>query len=383
MCGLFGYTTKRGVKLTPKQKAQRQGILTSLAISMQERGTHSTGVAGMFEKTYTVGIVKQAERASEFVQIPEWDKLLKKDPRVVIGHTRYATVGEINNDNAHPFQEGNIIGAHNGSVWNWQEVNSQADVDSQAIFHALNEHDNDYKKALAELRGKFAITWLDLKNLDKLHLVVDGNPLHIVRVPEIETYFWCSLEYPLQAAIAGHFSLKGKTIWSPHSEQVYTIDGKHQIKKTEIAFKQYVAPTVTQHAPLITSGKDDYSKSHAEWTRHKQTWESMLDEEESEDMSNARHGGSGVDYKSFSKINDLTLTEMKAIVDQCHECQFCQTPIDTENDVFYWHETEKLILCEDDAEALEEWNYMLRLECEDLIEIDDVLWNTASIGEAN
>jgi len=26
---------------------------------------------------------------------------------------------------------------------------------------------------------------------------------------------------------------------------------------------------------------------------------------------------------------------------------------------------------------------MLRLECEDLIEIDDVLWNTASIGEAN
>lgn len=55
---------------------------------------------------------------------------------IVVGHTRFATKGEVHLGNAHPFQHLNLAVAHNGGYWAPIETGAWADCDS----HALTGH---------------------------------------------------------------------------------------------------------------------------------------------------------------------------------------------------------------------------------------------------
>lgn len=373
MCGLYGYTTKSGVKLGKKQREQRGRILSGLAVAMQERGTHSTGVAGVC-KEHGWCLVKQALSASEFINTQDYKDFVEHSPRVVIGHTRYATVGAVNNDNAHPFHEGNIIGTHNGSVYNHKEVMPEAEVDSQAIFHALDQYDNDFAPALKELRGKFAITWFDQRTPDKLHIVLDGNPLSIVRIPELQTYFWASTKYALEAVLSSHFDMRKNTIWTPHTEMVYTIDDRHQIERAKVEFGQYVAPATPDYS--------GYESKYKGWNgnTHKFDWEKELDKKElDEEEKELREYGQfllkdGKDNDNFTKVMDLDIEDMRLIMARCGECEFCTKPIDIDNEGMYWNERERMILCWKCGDDLEDWNNYVWLEQEDLYDIDNELF---------
>lgn len=360
MCGLYGYSTKEGATLTKKQRELRGRILTGLALAMQERGTHSTGVAGVC-KEHEWHLLKQAASATEFVKTKEYQNFIAHDPRVVIGHTRFATVGAVINDNAHPFNEGNIVGAHNGSVSNWKDVYPEGTVDSQAIFHNLNQHDNKFKKALKEVRGRFAITWFDQRNTDKLYIVRDVNPLSIVRIPELETYFWASLLYPLQAVLASHFDLSKTTIWTPKDEYVYEMTGQHKIKKTKIEFGKYIAPASTYN--YNESWRDTWDK---DWNKGKKNvFENRFDDKESEREEILRLTERG----NHSRIMDLTEREMRMIDDQGIECQMCQKQIDPENETLSWHSIDEAILCYSCSDALDDWEQCVLLDHDDLLDI--------------
>ncbi len=374
MCGLAGCITKKGIELTPKQKEVRNKIVRGLLIAMQERGHHSTGIAGVLPTK--TDIVKQDIEAQAFVDTPAFSQLLKKNPPIILGHTRWASSGAITQRNAHPFDYGNIIGCHNGHVSNSKEIFKEhevtdAEVDSEAIFYLLNEYKNDYKKALPELHGMFAITWIDLRYPNKVFLVRDGNPLFVIRVPELQTYFWASTEPALKAIVGTFFSLEEKNIWSPKPEEVYEFNTNFQIKKTAISFKTYVsahsapagadedadeenkeidslrqADTEKEIAEIIGK-KSIVPISYFERTGYKNPF--ALTNEEKEEMH----------HNNFYDLMNLTIPQMRDIISSLTNkgCLMCDKSIDFQMDGgVYWHKTEKGLLCPKCKYVLEENN---------------------------
>lgn len=242
MCGIFGSITHKDKKLTYPERKIRNQIIQGIAVGMQERGSHGTGIAGVFENK--TSIVKQALSAEEFVHSTGFKDLLRKNPNIIFGHTRFATVGEVSDKNTHPFVYGNIIGCHNGHVSNYEDVFEKhevnGEVDSESIFFLLNAYKNDYRKAFSELYGTFALTWINLKNPNKVFIAKDGNPLYIIRVQELQTYFWASTELALRIAIAPFYPLKGQEMWELKDEEACEINTNFQIKKTSIKFMSYL-----------------------------------------------------------------------------------------------------------------------------------------------
>ena len=157
MCGIFGAIGN----YNPDK-------VRTLCLLNKERGSHSTGIFnGKF-------VIKGAVDSSDFV-IGNGDDF-KGD--LLIGHTRFATRGAVNEKNAHPFDIGNIIGVHNGIIYNFDEklkaVAKDFEVDSEIIFYLLNKG----VKKLLKLRGYWGLAWIDKRNPAKVFLSNNNGELH-------------------------------------------------------------------------------------------------------------------------------------------------------------------------------------------------------------
>lgn len=115
MCGLAGFYPKRNKKVDLSK-------LYALWVANEERGTHSCGI--VFGQNRYVGTHKESKARDHIKEIHKNLSLenLKNVPIIV--HTRHATNGAHNQDNAHPFQwyrekeENYFSFAHNGSLKN-------------------------------------------------------------------------------------------------------------------------------------------------------------------------------------------------------------------------------------------------------------------------
>ena len=237
MCGLCGFATKLEVndKLTNEQKDKKARALKGLMLAMEDRGNDSTGLA--FIKDNDLEIIKKAKKAQEFIKSSQIDKAFLENPNIVIGHTRAATAGEVNDENAHPFLKGSIVGAHNGIVSNCLEIDKKVNVDSEIIFQLLNKSNNNFEKTFKRLSGSFAITWANLKEPNKVFLVRNELPLSVVYVPEIKTYFWASTEYALRSVVGILFK-STKEVWEPSLNCVYAFDEQLRVIKHKVKFKE-------------------------------------------------------------------------------------------------------------------------------------------------
>lgn len=195
MCGLFGFAATKGIK-------RMQQVMIQLAIYNEERGKASWGLSNGAEVWKDVGPIGRSLH-----HIP-W-----KDNGILIGHTRAATVGSVCKENAHPFlfngPAGRVIGAHNGSVSNWKEMDEKykekLDVDSMHIFnHIAQERD------LKEIEGYGAITFMKNENLYLSRF--NGGLLSIAQLKGDRGIVWSSEEYALKKALESanleHFMYK-------------------------------------------------------------------------------------------------------------------------------------------------------------------------------
>src|SRR5687767_5870571 len=145
MCGLAGVLSTHLIE-------KDIDVFRQLLIVSALRGWHSTGTAIIGREEYKKpmeGIVdKEVGDPYVFFRGTDFEKNVKeyKSKKAILGHCRYATKGEINRDNAHPFivnptgEEGRaIVGVHNGTVWGDFDYKDKYPTDSQALYHNIAE----------------------------------------------------------------------------------------------------------------------------------------------------------------------------------------------------------------------------------------------------
>lgn len=178
MCGIIGYIGERSTS---------EMLLQGLR-SLEYRGYDSAGIA-------VVGNGKLEILRSE----GKLDNLARQiDPKGVngsygLGHTRWATHGRPNEENAHPHRDctGSIVVVHNGIIENYLELKAKlieqghefvTETDTEIIAHTIEKHvDGDLavavRRALGELEGVFAFVALSANEPDFLVGARNGPPL--------------------------------------------------------------------------------------------------------------------------------------------------------------------------------------------------------------
>lgn len=204
MCGITGLVMSKKVR-TDEELEWIRLKFSNLMRATQVRGEDATG-AFVINKD-SVEYYKAPKPASEMILEPRWWGLMDKitsETLGVIGHTRYATHGEPdNNDNNHPICIDKIIGVHNGIIQNhellkdkyWNgavrriasvdtRYDSAPEVDSAAIFTTISAKSpkgattETIAESLGEIHGDMAIVLVDTRRTDSIFVARDsGRPL--------------------------------------------------------------------------------------------------------------------------------------------------------------------------------------------------------------
>lgn len=175
MCGIVGY-------LGPTQAAP---VLLSELRCLEYRGYDSAGVAIIEDGKLVV--LKAAGKLSNLENL-----LNDSNPQATagIGHTRWATHGVPNDENAHPHMDcsSSLAVVHNGIIENYQELRSQliskghnfvSQTDTEVVSHVIEEelerHRGDMisaiKGAVKRLEGAYALGIVSQNIPDKIYAV--------------------------------------------------------------------------------------------------------------------------------------------------------------------------------------------------------------------
>ena len=180
MCGIVGYIGN--------QKASN--ILINGLKRMEYRGYDSAGIS-LLEQNDILTLKKKG-------YVDEVNKLIdhnKLTSTIGIAHTRWATHGIPNDNNAHPHKDnsGNISIVHNGIIENYQILKTKllkdgysfySDTDTEvlavfigALYEKVHDLESAVRMALSEVDGTFGILVLSNYEPEKLIAARRGSPL--------------------------------------------------------------------------------------------------------------------------------------------------------------------------------------------------------------
>ena len=324
MCGIFGYAKRQNAQ-NDNQLEVIKKVLTNLADESVVRGTDSTGISMINPASRRT--FKATAPSSEVITDDSWESNIldrvDRNNTIAIGHVRLATHGVVNSRNAHPFEIGNVIGAHNGIIYNYNKLakkyNKSIEVDSEIIFESLNL--NSKKKALEELEGDFAISWIRDSNRI-VHLARESSrPLSVAYWKKAKTLIWASTDEILKKSLkrAGlnlkQVSLKSEIIYSFNTDKFDTKYNPSRIE-FEAKEKEVISYTGSHYTDWsYTSGYyDNYNDSYAKV-------DSDENEEIKDDISCAMclQGFSNEEVIEIETDTDVCWDCM----DNLDECQWC------------------------------------------------------------
>jgi len=190
MCGLagviFGNKRRRA-----EEREYLAWLFTRLLVLSEERGPHATGAAWL-DTDGGHRLFKRPVTAERFVTDKAFAELLASmDNRaaLLLGHTRWRTRGDERvNSNNHPIRAGEVIGTHNGTIYNadylfrrWK-MRRFAEVDSEILFrlaaNAAWEGAMDierFKARLRRCRGQITAVIACRTDLETV-IVLKGEP---------------------------------------------------------------------------------------------------------------------------------------------------------------------------------------------------------------
>lgn len=151
MCGIFGWSFKHKARIP---LGQREALASTLAVANSMRGDQSWGVYYLDRNT---GKGHVRREVGDIAAVPGLGALGSWD--TLFAHTRFATTGSVTRENQHPFKVGSILLAHNGVVFNHEELNHKhnrnCSVDSQHFAYHLDEG-----KPFNDIEAYGAIEWM-------------------------------------------------------------------------------------------------------------------------------------------------------------------------------------------------------------------------------
>ena len=260
MCGIYGIA-KSPTPYTKRQHKIVKKVLREIATDSETRGSHSSGIAKVGTSTR---VYKSLLPSGKFVDSKEYNNAVKSlidESYILLGHTRFATEGAIVKSNAHPFRVGDVVGAHNGCVYNIKEMQSKLDkqcpVDSQLIFKSIDSNDN-IQDAVKDFDSDFALSFVK-KNPMVLYLCRETNrPLHVAYIPELKTLFYASESSFIDDALAMHniktdvYSLNKNTLYAFDTSKFDDI--KTNVEKTLFKYESRTYQWNINRYPTSTYG---------------------------------------------------------------------------------------------------------------------------------
>ncbi len=184
MCGIVGYIGKQ--KALP--------IILSGLERLEYRGYDSFGFCVFNSKPLLYKEVGKISLAKALAKI-------KSDGLIGIGHTRWATTGEVTKENAHPHSgcKEEIFVVHNGIIENYKQLKEKlikeghkfkSETDTEVIVHLIEKYFKDnlekaVTRALKDIRGTYGLAVISAKDPDKIVAARLSSPL-IIGVSEDE-----------------------------------------------------------------------------------------------------------------------------------------------------------------------------------------------------
>ena len=246
--------------------------LTPLLLLNSQRGAHSTGLFGVEvqqregEKVDKLSWIKKVGSPYNLALEDDFRKFNNKvynEFQLVVGHGRFATRGNVNAFNAHPFVEGDITLVHNGTLNNLWDFKVEIDganvsaekvfeVDSNAAAYFLAKQSPE--EFFGKVQGAFVFMWYDRRD-KQFHIVRNTDrPLYLVERGDSPGLFFSSEQENFAYLGAKWPAFKLKTPKIIESSQHYTFpigEAKEASwEKTPISFRtfhHYVLPSTRQN----------------------------------------------------------------------------------------------------------------------------------------
>jgi glucosamine--fructose-6-phosphate aminotransferase (isomerizing) len=183
MCGIIGYIGSKDV--VP--------VLIDGLRRLEYRGYDSAGIAVI--ENGDVALRRSAGKLSQLEAVLDASPIAGQ---YGVGHTRWATHGRPTDENAHPHRDctGRVVVVHNGIIENYltlkQELQQdghefRTQTDTEVVAHLVerelkNSEDDAgiecaVRRALAQMRGLFALVIISADDPDKIVAVRNGPPI--------------------------------------------------------------------------------------------------------------------------------------------------------------------------------------------------------------
>ena len=183
MCGIVGYTGSKDSTRIVFDGLKR----------LEYRGYDSAGIAiSLGGLTKNIHIHKATGRVEELQQ--KFNPVWGAHAKAAIGHTRWASHGEVSHKNAHPHESKSVTIVHNGVIDNAKELRKTlqkdgyvfiSDTDSEVIAHLIDSYFDEFnpfealEMAVSDLNGTYGIAALFKSLPGLIGVAKNGSPLVI------------------------------------------------------------------------------------------------------------------------------------------------------------------------------------------------------------
>lgn len=242
MCGIVGYIGK---------EKQGNGIVLEGLRRLEYRGYDSCGIS--YIKDDKIKTVKSVDRIQDLI------KKITVESSISLGHTRWATHGGVNLENAHPHMTSDqkMVMVHNGVIENYEElkekycknINLISETDTEIILETLNyfykETENMHKaieKLMEVVEGSYACIVLNKDFENKFYCLKNKSPMLIGRG---KNYFTVSSDpRAVLDKVTDFYQIEDKNYVILNGDdlsiKVYDINGEEKSPKFEIIEMDFI-----------------------------------------------------------------------------------------------------------------------------------------------